>query len=420
LDASEALRVAQSVMGADNPWGQKENLFALSNASLLLGLDAISDPQTLPLELDSGGQTNRIELKAIRTDDGSFDGRFRGEMFPPFRRGEIDWVTALGLRAPLDYRKMDKTLPLHLRYRFYFYMETLPTQDALYAHINFMQEDDEHRFGDFSRAFFEALDRQPVSRTVLDLRYNSGGNGALVTGFVHEFLRRSSRRPWGQLCLLTGRKTFSAALLLAGGLLEAIPDTVILGEPSGAGLNHFGDPMSFPIKGTGLRLSTSTVWHQGTSSREQRPFMAVNVPVEMDAKDYFAGRDPVLEAALDPRFGRSIETIAQREGGEAALAVLKERTSKFQNFEDWLPCSELRINELGYELIGRKAFEQAVQVLALNIHAFPGSWNAWDSYGEALAGAGHPEGARRAYRHALELNPGDSGARDYLNKFNSK
>jgi tetratricopeptide (TPR) repeat protein len=125
----------------------------------------------------------------------------------------------------------------------------------------------------------------------------------------------------------------------------------------------------------------------------------------------------VLEAALDPGLGRSIETIAQHEGGQAALAVLKERASRFQGFDGWVPCSELRINELGYECIGQKAFEQAAQVLAINIYAFPGSWNAWDSYGEALAGAGHPEEALRAYGHALELNPGDSDARNYLNRF---
>ena len=49
---------------------------------------------------------------------------------------------------------------------------------------------------------------------------------------------------------------------------------------------------------------------------------------------------------------------------------------------------------------------RAVAIFELNAEAFPGSWNVWDSLGEALASAGRRDEAIRCYERALELDPG--------------
>lgn len=413
LSAEEALARAESVMGADNEWGARENLFALSSATLLYGLDVTDSADSLRLEVAAPAGPVHATLGPSQTSDASFDGRFRGEMFPPFRGGTVDWVTAFGGRAPLDYRKHDPALPLHLRYRFYFFMEPLPKANALYAQVNFMQEDDTLRFADFTDSLFARLDRHPVARLILDLRYNSGGNGALVPRFERALIVRAAAHPWGQIYVLTGRKTFSAGIQLAGGVLEAVPDAMVVGEPSGAGLNHFGDPMAFEIPG-GLRLSVSTIWHQGAKSDDVRPWIPVNLPVAMDAADYFAGRDPALDLVTSAEDTRAVEAIA--EGGDTAAAAraLAGRLRRCAGLAWCQPFSEERMNELGYRVLRGGNAARAVAIFALNTTAYPGSWNAWDSEGEALARAGRTADAVAAYRRSLTLNPGNEGARTFL------
>ncbi len=414
LGAEEALWRAESVMGADNEWGHAENLFALSNGALMRGLDVVERADSLPLEVETADGPRRAVLAAVHTADAAFDGRFRGEMFPPFRGGNVDWVTAFGGRAPLDYRRHDPALPLHLRYRFYFWTEPLPAAHALYAQINFMQEDDSLRFADYTDSLFARLDRAPVQRLVLDLRYNSGGNGALVPRFVANFVRRDATRPWGRLYILAGRKTFSAAILLVGALLDAVPDAVVAGEPAGAGLNHFGDPMSFDLSAAPLRLDVSTIWHQGAGSDDVRPYVPVTLPVVIDAADYFAGRDPVLDLVLGDDDTRGVDAIAAADGPGAAMRVLEARRQRYGALDWWQPFSELRINALGYRALRSGDAARAVAIFALNTTAFPASWNAWDSYGEGLAAVGRGADAVRAYRQSLALNPGNAGAREFL------
>ena len=413
LSADDALERARSVMGGDNEWGRAENLFALSNGALLRGLDVVARADSLTIEVETAHGPEGATLPAVRTQDASFDGRARGEMFPPFRGGSVDWVTAFGGRAPLDYRRHDPALPLHLRYRFYFFMEPIPAANALYAQINFLQEDDTLRFADFTDSLMASLDRHAVRRLVIDLRYNSGGNGALVPRLARAFIQRAGGHPWGQLYILTGRKTFSAAILLVGALLDAVPDAVVAGEPAGAGLNHFGDPMSFDIPG-GLRLDVSTIWHQLARSDDVRPYIPVNLPASMDAADYFAGRDPVLALVLGAQDTRAIDAIVPSDGPAAGAAVLAARMRDYGAHEWWEPYREERINELGYAALRHGTVARAVATLALNATAFPVSWNAWDSYGEALAAAGRTDEAVAAYRRSLALNPGNQGARDFL------
>ena len=417
LPADEALARAESVMSGDNPWGRMENLFALSNAAMLYGLGVTPDADSLPLDVVTSAGTRHVVLHPVAGPDGSFDGRFRGEMFPPFRDTTLVWATAFGGRSPMQFRQNDPALPLSLRYRLYYFLQPLPANDALYTQINFMQEDPSLGFTAFTDSLLRTLARRPVNKLIIDLRYNSGGNGALVPGFADALIRAEPKHLWRQLYVLTGRKTFSAAILLVAGIRRADPGAVIVGEPAGAGLNHAGDPMGFPVPGTGMVLSVSTVVHQETSSEDPRPYVPVNLPVEQTAAQYFAGRDPALDLILGPDDTRDVVTIAQTDGPTAAGAVLRARQARYGDLDWWSPYDERAMNSLGYQIL-RTAHDapRAAATFALNTAAFPESWNAWDSYGEALADAGRVPEAVAAYRHSLALNPGNGGARDFIAK----
>jgi tetratricopeptide (TPR) repeat protein len=57
---------------------------------------------------------------------------------------------------------------------------------------------------------------------------------------------------------------------------------------------------------------------------------------------------------------------------------------------------------------------EALEVFRTNTELFPRSWNAYDSYGEALRKAGRVGEAIRIYERSLELNPGNEGGRKAL------
>ncbi len=88
--------------------------------------------------------------------------------------------------------------------------------------------------------------------------------------------------------------------------------------------------------------------------------------------------------------------------------------------------SENDLNQLGYDLMGDAnpfhidnlphKIPEAVATLLLNTELFPASWNAFDSYAEALAKAGSKQEAIRMYKKSLELNPQNEGGKKALDK----
>jgi hypothetical protein len=87
--------------------------------------------------------------------------------------------------------------------------------------------------------------------------------------------------------------------------------------------------------------------------------------------------------------------ILEKQGNAKAAAEMRAKA---------LPlASEADMNQLGYQLLGEKKVDEALKVLKANTEKYPESWNAQDSYGEALAGKGDKPAAIAAYTKALAL-----------------
>ena len=65
---------------------------------------------------------------------------------------------------------------------------------------------------------------------------------------------------------------------------------------------------------------------------------------------------------------------------------------------------------------GRIEPAEAIAIFRMNADAFPGSWNAWDSLGEALLAQGEFDKAESYYSKSLELNPNSQSGKDALNR----
>ncbi len=62
------------------------------------------------------------------------------------------------------------------------------------------------------------------------------------------------------------------------------------------------------------------------------------------------------------------------------------------------------------ELLRAKRTDDAVRIFEWNAELYPGSWNVYDSLGEALMTRGDRASAILNYLKSLELNPDNSGA----------
>jgi tetratricopeptide (TPR) repeat protein len=68
------------------------------------------------------------------------------------------------------------------------------------------------------------------------------------------------------------------------------------------------------------------------------------------------------------------------------------------------------MNWVGYQLLGKKRFDEAIEILKLNAETFPDSSNVYDSLGEAYLKSGETQLSIKNYRKAVELNPQNANA----------
>jgi len=103
--------------------------------------------------------------------------------------------------------------------------------------------------------------------------------------------------------------------------------------------------------------------------------------------------------------------VIQKEGLKAGIAHFKS-TKNSDDFD----LNEGEMNQIGYKLMGDGKVEEAAQVFKLNVAAFPNSFNAYDSYGEALMGLGKNDLATKNYKKSVEMNPANQNGIDMLKK----
>lgn len=144
---------------------------------------------------------------------------------------------------------------------------------------------------DFALQVLRLAQRPGVRRVILDLRHNPGGNNTTYG----PLLQALGTVPG--LTVLTSRTTFSAAANLLAEL-ERDAEPLLVGEPTGGSPNLYGDPVDVLLPETGLAAHVAGEYWELAPPDDERLAFEPDVPVELSAGDYFAGRDPVLTAAL--------------------------------------------------------------------------------------------------------------------------
>jgi hypothetical protein len=127
---------------------------------------------------------------------------------------------------------------------------------------------------------------------------------------------------------------------------------------------------------------------------------------------------PQVKAAFDPRksITETLSATIASSGIDAAAKQyhdLKTTESATYNFD------EDQLNNLGYQLIRTKKFQEGIRIFQLNVEAYPQSSNAYDSLGEGYMKVGDKPLAVSNYEKSLQLNPKNRNAIQMLQKLNA-
>jgi hypothetical protein len=153
---------------------------------------------------------------------------------------------------------------------------------AVYAAYNLTLED--------TTGFAAEVAGTAPKPVILDLRHNPGGNNGTYPALLEALSDR-------KITALIGRTTFSAA----GNFiteLEQSADVLFVGEPSGAAPNQYGDPVPVELPAVGWTVEVAGVYWEKSTPDDFRVAIEPDLRVDLSSADFFAGRDPVLRAAL--------------------------------------------------------------------------------------------------------------------------
>ena len=239
----------------------------LLEVDVLRGLGIVGDG-TVAVEIEAAdGERRTVELAPVSADEhAAFAPQFGRYRLPLDER-----VTYLASSEAFAATLLDDGTA-YLRYRF---VEPMGL-DAV-------------------RAWIEAGE---VRRLVLDLRQNPGGDNTSYGG-LRDLVQEWAEAHPDTLTVLIDRVTFSAASNLATEI-EQQTDAKFVGEAMGGAPNFWDDVRWVDVDDLRIpmRVGVSTIAWQFAPADDPRLTIDPDVAIEVTAADYFAGRDPVLDAAL--------------------------------------------------------------------------------------------------------------------------
>ena len=168
----------------------------------------------------------------------------------------------------------------------------LDDADALYVQYNRV----ELPTLDAIKAIETGLARPDVQRVVLDLRQNYGGQLDADKPLRDVLIAYGKANP-GRLLVLTGRNTFSGGSLLVAALVDEAGARVV-GEPMAGATAFWSDDRAVALPYSKLAVSVADAANNDPSTATDPLILEPDIAAPMASTDYFADRDPALEAAL--------------------------------------------------------------------------------------------------------------------------
>lgn len=302
-DPRKVKKRAARLFAGNGSWVDYKSPYFLTSPEILYGLGMIADMKSVPFLFDCPSRDPFLrDLEPLPLQRTKKPTEAWRALSPGWRGDGGGWTSALSA---------DESTPLYLRHADrHYWFEYLAAHKALYLQYNRSQDMPEGAsFSDFAEEVESFVGRVAIESFVLDLRFNTGGNNGLAASFMERLVTLEKEKMIGKLTVIIGRATFSAGISLAAQLKQ-YSNATFVGEPIGDELDTWSEGGNIVLPNSGLTVHFTNGFHS-QSNVEHPEFkqyewsdldledLAPDLLVRTTSADYFAGRDPVLEAILE-------------------------------------------------------------------------------------------------------------------------
>jgi hypothetical protein len=152
-----------------------------------------------------------------------------------------------------------------------------------------------------SARLWEYIEKYPVRRLIIDMRWNQGGN--FTKGrehLIYKLIFKPALNRAGHLFVITGRGTFSAGMTNVTDFRRET-EAILVGEPTGARPNGYQENHLFTLPLSKLRVSCSKLKYKFQPDSETDAVFP-DQRIDPDWRLFSAGKDAALQWILEGRY----------------------------------------------------------------------------------------------------------------------
>lgn len=223
----------------------------------------------------------------LRRRDGKVETVTLPTVPPPRMQGVPKLIPPKLLRVapPLWLRHVDRN----------YWIRSLDA-GTVYVQFNQVMNAEGETLRQFADRLRDTLKARNPSKLILDVRHNNGGNSYLYPPLIDALREYESRASRNRLYVLMGRNTFSAAQNFIAQL-DRRTAAIFVGEPSSSKPNFVGEENNLVLPWSGAMISISNRYHENIPG-DKRQWIEPDIKIDLSSREYFTGRDPVLERVL--------------------------------------------------------------------------------------------------------------------------
>lgn len=274
-DVESAMQAVRPLSSIDNAIGERAEIpFNLTLPPVLETLGLIDDLEACELLVEQPDQ-QQVSV-TMKPRIVSWDFQPKGFV----------WANAAATAPLPEYLRDPEN-----RFRFVYDSE----HRLVYCQINAILDQPGRTFEQCCANLFALIGRKSAGYLVLDLRLNGGGNNTLMWPLIHGVIRCEAINQQGRLFVITGRRTFSAAMNTCSELARHTK-AIFVGEPPASSPNFVGEVTPITLPFSGVRISCSSLYWQNAMPNDTRFWIAPQLLAELTSDDFRNNRDPALEA----------------------------------------------------------------------------------------------------------------------------
>lgn len=150
-------------------------------------------------------------------------------------------------------------------------------------------------FSEFHKAIIDSILQNDFDKIVFDIRFNGGGNSSQGTKLIEELSTIDKIKTKGKLYVITGRDSYSSAIINIMDFIN-MTNAILVGEETSGKPNHLGEIRSFKLPSSNLSLQYSTKYFKRTDKNLKT--ITPDKIIEPSFTEFKNGNDPVFEWIL--------------------------------------------------------------------------------------------------------------------------